>query len=66
MEAIALLIQLVTTATSAMVAAEKVSQLIKTAKAQGRDVTLDELKALDLEDDNARAALEKAINDAGA
>lgn len=66
MEALALLAELLSTATSAMIAATKVSELIKAAKAQGRDVTLDELKALDLADDNARAALEKALSDAGA
>ncbi len=62
--AIALLTELIGAATSAMGAAKQVSDLIKQAKTENRDVTLDELKQLMLNDDNARAMLEAAINKA--
>jgi len=62
--AIALLSELIGAATSAMGAAQKVSELIKQAKTENRDVTLDELKKLMLDDDTARSMLEAAINKA--
>ena len=65
MQALTLLIELLATATSAMQAAQKVSDLIKQAKAENRDVTNTELMALFADDDKARAMLEKAIAEAG-
>lgn len=60
--AIALLSQLISAATSAMGAAQQVSDLIKKVKLENRDVTLDELKQLFLLDNTARDLLETEIN----
>jgi hypothetical protein len=44
----------------------KLSGLIGTARAEGRDITSEELDALAGEDDVARAVFQKAIDDAKA
>ena len=41
--------------------ATQISQLLKTAQSEGRDITAAELQGLRDADDAARAALEKAI-----
>jgi hypothetical protein len=49
----------------ALVTAQQVSALLATAKAENRDVTMEELNGLAAGDDAARAALDAAIKKAG-
>jgi hypothetical protein len=49
----------------ALVTATQVSALIATAKAENRDVTMDELNGLAVADDTVRAALDAAIKKVG-
>lgn len=60
--ALAVLVELMNTATGAMVAAQQISELIKKAKSEGRDITQTELDNVAALDDKARQALEDAIN----
>lgn len=49
----------------ALVTAQQVSSLLATAKAENRDVTMEELNGLAAADDAAKAALDAAIKKAG-
>jgi hypothetical protein len=49
----------------ALVTATQVSALIATAKAENRDVTMDELNGLAVADDTVRAVLDAAIKKVG-
>lgn len=49
----------------ALVTASQVSALIATAKAENRDVTMEELNGLAAADDGAKASLAAAIKKAG-
>lgn len=62
--AINALMALITTATNALTAAGAVSALIAKAKAEGRDISSLELDELLAEDEKAKVALQKAINEA--
>lgn len=49
----------------ALVTAQQVSSLLATAKAENRDVTMEELNGLAAADDAAKASLDAAIKKAG-
>ena len=58
------LLALADRATSAFKAFEEVKKAADTARAEGRDLTLDDLKRREIGDDQARDFLVQAINDA--
>ena len=62
--ALLVLIELINAATGAMTALQGVSKVIQQARDEGRDVTLDDLKALELKDDESRQVLVDAIENA--
>lgn len=64
--AIRAIISLINQATLAVTALQEVSKLIQQRQAAGEDVTLDDLKTLQLGDDAARDVLRQAIEDAEA
>ncbi len=61
---LAIVLQLINTVTAAATALQAVSRIIEQAKAEGRDVTIDDLKVLQLDDDAASEALVLAIESA--
>ena len=63
-EALLVLLTLAREASSITLALQAVSETIAKAQAEGREVTLDELKELELKTEPAMAALTKAIGEA--
>ena len=61
-QAILLVLSLIERATAAAIALQGVTKAFAQAKAEGREVTLDDFKSLELGDDAARKVLVDAIN----
>lgn len=65
-EAILVWLSLIKQAASAMRAMEGVAEVVKNKVERGEEITIDDIKQYSLADDEARAALVKAIEEAEA